>query len=176
MRKSLFGFLSAAALAAAAMVPCRDASAQAPGIQFQGVSRARFAVKGSAVKSKVSIPGIVNLYYQDIPVKIVLVLSKKKYQVGRSVQGYPAASTQGVLPARTHVTNINFAGRTALPAGKYKAMVLVVGPYGILTGLNFKGTLKIGGASRAAASAAADAGAAIYAQDAAQLAAVEGLK
>ena len=113
-------------------------------VKIEGLAQVRYRVVGRQVRTSTEIAAVANYSYDEIPVRLSLVLSRSRFIRGQSVEGITAAAAAHTLPARGLVSDIRFAGETRAPRGRYRVMILVMDAADrILTGMNFRGRIRV---------------------------------
>ena len=104
----------------------------AGGVKIEGQVKYRLTPQGRPGRlvwnATAFVERLTNYDYEDHQgVKVILVISRKGYMPGVTLNGFTAASSsEGYLLARTSYGDINLRGRARIPAGKHRIVLAII--------------------------------------------------
>ena len=117
-------------------------------VQFEGTASYKITGTSSRLNAKASVTKVANYNnYMVYGAHVILGLTKGKYAAGKSLNGTTiASSSSNDLQPRTIYQNVNLSGTSSIRSnGNYNIVLLLLDNSStILTGLNFKKTIKVG--------------------------------
>lgn len=143
-KKVLAGF-SVFAATVCVLMPMA-AQAELP-VTFGGLARMSVSVRAGTARGSAQVDQVINSSFSSFSgVRVVLVLSTRKYAIGRDLRGTTVASTTlGAFPARSYFTDVKINGSSRFTKrGKFKVVIVVVDNSNrILSAINFNETLSL---------------------------------